>query len=882
MFRTLCLLLLLGEKRKGFDPRIAMSSASRFARPAGHSYAPMASPTSKSPLGRQKQSSLRGGATSVAASPQSQRVAAPPSSHSFTIALRAQWSFIVQQLKATQQHQQSSPQRGEVSRLAVSSGLDKEIARVLAAIRSDVLRAAQEAEELLPLLMALSIAPLPTESTQSLASEVLAKVLVVVSKTAHPKVMEGFIVQHKVLAALELALNSATSAEIMTGLLELLFAVVTVSASAATELLGNPGLVKFLLASLPGAVVAAHVCYIGAILQTLCRLRDAPSILCSYSTHHKLLSYLYEMLHVTDDPPQASATATSVSIIMRAVLLLVKGSSLSFRSLMSQPPFFRVLTSLLESSWADWASLACLMCSELLGEAFHGSNASEDSRKFLDLFLGTLVLATDEGSAYRRPPQQGCALLTVVHLICAEETRLSAAAAQALFSAATRHPQRVSELVFASTTAVHNLLTAVLEPPHLLPSSPSVPANKDSHNDAHAAEKKGLRITGALSAVSLCVLLMYGTARGRLDFSKHIAGRFSQTTKREMIANVREMLTSDLHLSFFRALYVDGVKASRVAQSKSSRRKALRIRHSDNDNGLDSDEDAEEERIRQQDRSIDGEGDDVWVNADHLRGELLRCITECLSVDEDRNPPRHGSDSLLGQNTQVASSNRKVHEKQRDDVNLVRDEPRLNIHSSHFFHQSIRVVVQLASHYAHSSTSGGQALGVAATTHTVGGDNSTSEARSSSQKRRHFYSPSSGTKNHNAWAPPQKHQVGRVWTISDLSRSDLFLFDCPLESITPGLDDTIEGLIAHVAKLSHELRLTSMSFPLRRCVLQDLYLNVYPTMTHCLQFLSQELGGNQTAVRTLLEGSHSVNSANVLDLYHAVGIASSRGSVHNR
>eukprot|EP00455_Lapot_gusevi_P049849 TRINITY_DN7139_c0_g1_i1.p1 TRINITY_DN7139_c0_g1~~TRINITY_DN7139_c0_g1_i1.p1 ORF type:complete len:285 (+),score=-8.48 TRINITY_DN7139_c0_g1_i1:117-857(+) len=215
----------------------------------------------------------------------------------------------------------------------------------------------------------------------------------------------------------------------------------------------------------------------------------------------------------------------------------------------------------------------------------------------------------------------------------------------------------------------------------------------------------------------------------------------------------------------------------------------------------------------------------------------------------DHHQKQHHHEMLLTPGGMASAVTRLV-----DNAVVLRDQPRSSAHSATFIHNSIRNVVRLASNYLHNNSSGNNQ-------HPLSSD---SDASNSSSK--------------NLWAAPTRHAVDRRWSVEHLERNDVYLFDCPVEQITPGLHEVMEGLSLHVARLKHELNLNSMSKPMRRCVLQDLYSHVYPTMLTCLQFIAQSLSSDEHAANTIRMiadggGSRAISSANIVDIYHAVGLS---------
>jgi hypothetical protein len=202
--------------------------------------------------------------------------------------------------------------------------------------------------------------------------------------------------------------------------------------------------------------------------------------------------------------------------------------------------------------------------------------------------------------------------------------------------------------------------------------------------------------------------------------------------------------------------------------------------------------------------------------------------------------------------------------------------------SAQFFQRCIQVITELSHHYVHNH------VGVDDFSGGTVGEASACLASSSrnegSTKKDIFFGERHHTTAHRSASLPKRaanpydsarrRATNRVWSVDSLKRSDVLIFLVPTGSgadVADGLSQTIDAVTEHVKTLQHELRLCSMQFPRRRCVLQDLLNNVYPKIALFLAFIKQEVGRSKAASRVVVECAEGIHSGNVLSMYHAVG-----------
>ncbi|KAK7194274.1 hypothetical protein NESM_000342400 [Novymonas esmeraldas] len=112
----------------------------------------------------------------------------------------------------------------------------------------------------------------------------------------------------------------------------------------------------------------------------------------------------------------------------------------------------------------------------------------------------------------------------------------------------------------------------------------------------------------------------------------------------------------------------------------------------------------------------------------------------------------------------------------------------------------------------------------------------------------------------------------RQWGIAELRREDVLLFLVHYTHIMTELPDAVGAVEDHLFYLRRQLQVCPTRETRRRCVLNDLYLNVYPKLHLFLRFIDQQARRSRSVLQ-LLSTFHggTLHSGNVLDVYDAVG-----------
>ena len=129
----------------------------------------------------------------------------------------------------------------------------------------------------------------------------------------------------------------------------------------------------------------------------------------------------------------------------------------------------------------------------------------------------------------------------------------------------------------------------------------------------------------------------------------------------------------------------------------------------------------------------------------------------------------------------------------------------------------------------------------------------------------------------NDWASPAPVGPQRTWSVHDLERADVFVFEVRMSSFQSDLQAAESDLHAHLSKLSQSLQVCSISNVRRRLLLNDLYDNVYPAVMMFLKYIGNTSAKHEHALSTLesyltsTSNYQVVDSSNLQEIYHLLG-----------
>ncbi|KAG5501226.1 hypothetical protein JIQ42_06226 [Leishmania sp. Namibia] len=240
-----------------------------------------------------------------------------------------------------------------------------------------------------------------------------------------------------------------------------------------------------------------------------------------------------------------------------------------------------------------------------------------------------------------------------------------------------------------------------------------------------------------------------------------------------------------------------------------------------------------------------------------------------------------------------------------------------------FVQDSMRVVLQLAQHYTHVSAQRGTSSRIspnqiraakegqrreALMPHDLPGGTRGSRSRSTSPPLtpglgasammgspsaifgtapRFVDSSSRIAKERNPFASATKpaevrqaQQARRQWGVKELQREDVLLFLIHYAHLMTELPDAIAAVEDHMYYLRRQLQLCPTRKVRRRCVLNDLYTNVYPKLHLFLRYINQQVRRSRSVLQLISDFSGgTIHSGNVLDVYDAVGRCTGRSAV---
>jgi hypothetical protein len=771
-----------------------------------------------------------------------------PKGSSLALALRAQWAVLVQ--SAPGGRATSVPRATHEAEIVRLLGCVKQMAASLSSTNgfrsgntssfgvpsggaAGILKAL-DFDELLPLTLAMGIAPLPSVESQISALHALVAVIhATAASTSSSGPATGVLVKaqvcsllkaHQALQGIEVALTSAATAEVTQALLELLLCIVSKFSPIAESLLAAPQLLGFLC---DGVEVLSHpeVCFIASILQVLCQFTDGPRILVAMNAHHKLLTFL--AANTNGDRNVAAQTA-----VLQVLVSMSLSSPAGFLQITRQAAFARILLRLTSEKWLNPVQLSCLLLSNL-------SAAGPNGEETLD--LATALSRNGVWAA-------------IASLIGKTLPRCSGAAAQAIYTFSIHHAGVIAEAVVSSKGAIHSMLYKLLD-------------------NADPVDVVGSRIGKNFTALSLAMFLASSVkARSvlRTVLSSHVSPVSTHALRDICVACLQD--TSD---SFFEPirLCTNPNTISNKSSQNYGESKTEEIELDDDGINAAAHHPIVNEKLLAP-PSFTGEGTSganavrpqscpssrsasatSVLAAKATRVKLIRVIRQFVRVHADLDDGTVVIATALpvpiNGGTKSADSNSM----------FVGGTPApVPFQKSVMFQEALEVIVQLAHHYRHNRP---------ATT-------KRGPSALTGKKGLRFAEISAvDVARRNPWSPPVKHDVDRTWCIDDLQRTDVFTFEVDLENVPSGLPVVLQRLEQHTQDIGRALLSVSMSFPQRRCVLQDLHQNVFPKISMFISFILQQLSSSRAVVKAIAECSRKVDSGNILQLYRAAGLLTS-------
>ncbi|RNF23159.1 uncharacterized protein Tco025E_02959 [Trypanosoma conorhini] len=770
------------------------------------------------------------------------------------LALQAQWNLLQQNL-----------QLGVIPATA-----ERDLLRVLESLPENKANILSNVEGVLPYVLAFAVAPIPSERTQVIAlgamQAIVGSLTTVWGKKAAAVLVHDFLtVEHNALHALGVTLSvaldddSAAEAEaeaeeavleakrgksgkplgrsrdaaltetrsaIVGGALEFLLMLVTLSAPTAAAALTHPKLIQALLRCLP-RTTPTQACDVASILLTLSAVEGAAEVLVACRAYHSVLHYIRTCAGGGDGVSHPNATMTAMCLFLRVAVHLA-GNPAAFVVLQEDPTAPQVMEKLLRSQWGEVVATACQWLATIMEQ--HPKNCVGFVS---DLLLKTLVGEQLSGMLLWPSNMRQYAVWAA---LCWRWVSLVAPAVAGSFLVS--NPNALFSLV-------QSLATTSLPPQRQLSS------RTETAFGPHEKSSEGHALRQLLIEVACALGICHGLVDKRLRAAMHrvILHRLSPVTQGELQKRLVAVFAG------VEASYFDGYPAVPLPRHNANPRHCS---PSDNhlvESATETEDDASDEATARQRDGNDADGVYLLCTGEQWRRFMLRSLTRLFRgsargtvtslgavVRARHNLCDHRALTVATHTTTTATPVPQLGVVQRAEEM-----------GGTFYLDSIRVVLRLAHHYKHASA-GGDA--------TAAGACRSASARSSSR----------GGKAPNPWAPPEKVESSRRWGVEEVQRSDVVLFFVAYDDdIVAGLAEAVAAVAEHTQRLGRQLQVCPTRALQRRCVLNDLYLHVYPAMHMCLRFIQHHLARSQPVLQIIADNERAVHSGNILDLYEAVG-----------
>ncbi|RNF03954.1 hypothetical protein TraAM80_05408 [Trypanosoma rangeli] len=799
------------------------------------------------------------------------------------LALQAQWTLLQQNI-----------QLGVIPATA-----ERDLLRVLESLPENKTTILSDVEGVLPYVLAFAVAPIPSERTQVIAlgamQAIVGSLTTVWGKKAAAVLVHDFLtVEHNALHALGVTLSVAldddaptaedvvmemnrgkstktpgrmrdatlteTRSSIVGGALEFLLMIVTLSAPTAAAVLTHPKLIQALLCCLTQAT-PTQACDVANILLTLSSVEGAAEVLVAYRAYHSVLHYIRTGVRGGAGVSQPNATMTALCLFLRFAVRLA-GNSAAFAILQEAPTVPQVMEELLRSQWGEFVTIACQWLATIMEQ--QTSNCVG--------FMSDMLLKTRVGEQLSSMLlwSSNMGQYAVKAALCWRWFSLVAPAAAGSFLVS--NPNALFSLV-------QSLATTPLSPP---PPPPQQQKQKQKQRKSLSHEKnvfdpdenttEGNTSRQLLIEVTCALGICHGLVKKalRAAMRRVILHRLSPVTQEEVQKRVVAVFAG------VEDSYFDGYPTVTLPH-----RNANTSQHFPSDRHLmesatETEDDVSDEVTERQRHVNDSDGVYSLCTGAHWRRFMLRSLTRLFHGSARGTVKSFGSVAqrrLLGAATALrripnscgARQNPYDHRALTADINTnttamtkTMSVPQLGVvqraeeMGGMFYLDCIRVILRLAHHYKHASAKR-DATGAGA-------------CRLASTR-----SLNRGGKAPNPWAPPQKVESTRCWGVEEVQRPDVVLFCVSYDNIVAELAEALLAVAEHTKRLGEQLQLCPTRALQRRCVLNDLYLHVYPTIHMCLRFIQHHIARSRPVLQIIAENERAVHSGNILDLYEAVG-----------
>ncbi|EKF26943.1 hypothetical protein MOQ_009350 [Trypanosoma cruzi marinkellei] len=806
------------------------------------------------------------------------------------LALQAQWTLLQQNLQLG----------------AIPISAERDLLKVLESLPENKNTILSDVEGVLPYILAFAVAPIPSERTQVIAlgamQAIVGSLITVWGKKAAAVVVHDFLtVEHNALHALGVTLSVAlddddsegvgdfvmelnraasgkkmkqgsnttlteTRSSIIGGALELLMMMVSLSTTTAAAALTHPKLLHALLSCLPQAT-PTQACDVANIFLTLGAVDGAAEVLVASRAYHGVVHYIRMGVRVGVGVSHPNATITALCLFLKFVVRLA-GNPAAFAVLQEYSGTPHLMEEILCGQWGELVATGCQWLVRIMEH--HTTQCVG--------FVSDLLLKTRVGEQLSSMLLWPSSMVTYAALAALCWRWFSLVSPATVGSFLVSNPNALFSLVQSlATTSLSQTRRRQQQQQQKEEKQPllSGDAALELHERANGSSMVRQMLTEIVCALGVC----YGLANRELRAAIHrvVFCRLSPVTQEEVQKRVRALLAG-VDDSYFEDGYPTVKVPRRISRSSNislpDKNLVESATETDDDDYYDADAghggDAANGGKSKKMRPLnDAEGVRSLSTGKQWRSFMLYALIR-LFRGNARGTVKSGS-MVQGHPLGAATGLRRM-----PNLHGARQNP----HNSHaviatavttvtssiqlgvvqraeqmggtFYLDSIRVILRLAHHYKHAS--GKEDFHGAA------------KCRSASA-----HSVNRGGKAPNPWAPPEKVESTRRWGVEEVRRSDVVLFFVSYDNIVAELAEALEAVEEHTRNLGQQLQVCPTRALHRRCVLNDLYLHVYPSIHMFLRFIQHHMARSRPVLQVIAESERAVHSGNILDLYEAVG-----------
>nr|CCC92024.1 unnamed protein product [Trypanosoma congolense IL3000] len=772
---------------------------------------------------------------------------------------------------------------------------EKSLLRVLRVVPEQARETLADVIAVLPYLLAFAMMPEPTEYTQLVALESLRETIDSVGAAWKKEVYVAFVYDivvmkyhalHALQEALCVALEDADCQAvcksevgddtvrdraqrgsltdmrraIVYNILELVLTITVASKGAAREALECPQLsqrlAEYLLLATP-----QQACKVVDFFHNLCDVDGGEKQLIRHEIFSDLAAYVYKNACSTfEDNINTSVRSqhelTALCGCLRLVVQLSKVPE-GFTFVHQNPMVPTVLAEVLQSPWSKVLELGCLWLAVLVE-----SHMPRSSKLVADLVSRTGV---------------GNSLAGMVLWWSSNVTGCAAAAARCWRHMALANPPAVAGLLASNTTCLSVLLQTSVTAPHTFCNALCA----KGVCRFHGGEVRQQLVDDIVCALGIC----YGLAPKEVQLSirSAILTRLSPaalfTTLQSLNDSVVSMENSHFaqHPAIEQVLtgYWEGDTECDVTDSTCPANKIENENDTRSDTSTDDVTDLHKDVVSDEDSTMHLKGERwrsfVLDSVRHMCSGAARGTTEIASIVSQHERRAWTSKAFLLRNVQDTPTLNLKRHRGRVKVPVADDSPvplplpvveRAKQMGEQLYLESVRVVLSLSRHYKQlESTMRYQ---------NVKGNDAHSLRRTSVENISCKYSSSHRVNKLNPWTRPKKVRPLQQWSIHLLHCTDIILFCTAPGTLHADISQAIGAVDEHMKYLFRFLRTRPTCERQRRCLINDLYTNVYPTVCKALKFIGHYATYSDLAQKVIVSSERGIHSGNIMEVCKAV------------